>query len=201
MQILLRTNDTTCLRNLVLASPSYHAVYRSGRDKVFTAVTVKELTARSVDILAAYDVYQVVFENEPTWEGFKNIQAAMTIIYDHYRSPGLEKKARYPVLSIEQSLELRQVQKLIPWETELMPDRREPSEKVLTIRIPKDTPDTAPHIVVCCADRVVFGLDTSQSYYGYEMLRGEIGPSLVDTKERLRWYYDPTGRWCKETMT
>ena len=201
MQILLRINHTTCLRNLVRASPFFHAIYCSERDKIFTAVTVKELTARSVDILAAYDVYQVVFENEPTWEGFKNIQAAMTVIYDHYRSPNLEKKASYPVLSIEQSLELLHVQKLIPWETELMPDRREPGENVLTIRIPRDTPNSAPHIVVCCADRVVFGPDTSQSYYGYEMWRGEIGPSLVDTKERLRWYYDPTGHWCKETMT
>ena len=161
-------------------------------------MTVKELTARSVDILQAPDVCQVVFDNERIWESFKNLQAAMTIIYDHYRS---EKKASYPVLCIEQSLELLHVRKIIPWETELMPDRCNPSENVLTLRISKDISSAKYLTVVCCADRVVLGLDASHPYCRYEILRGEIGPITLDTNQRLRWYYDQTGLYCRETMT
>lgn len=51
--------DIATLAALVHASPSYHAVYLSTREKCLTDVTLRELSGRNIDILTPYSFVEV----------------------------------------------------------------------------------------------------------------------------------------------
>lgn len=155
MEVLLRMDDTACLRGFVLASASYHAIYRLARDKIFTAVTVNELTGRCIDILQPHDLCQVLIAKGGTWRNNVVLQVAMFSIYDHYRGLDSKKRASSPILSFKQNLELLRVQELFPWETERLLHRSNPEMHTLVAKVTKQSRERTRHMRVCCAERVI----------------------------------------------
>ena len=120
IQILTNVPDTHSLQSLIHASPAFHSSYLKARDEIFTAVTVAELKARSVDLLNPVVLCEVRMDRKdlPAVE----CRAPLRAIYNHFKllNDHWRDSSTVPVLklSIEQCLSLLKIRELVPWKVE-----------------------------------------------------------------------------------
>lgn len=120
IQILTYIPDTRSLQSLIHASPAFHSSYLKARTKIFTAVTVAELKARSVDLLNPVVICEV--RVDPKDQPGEDCKVPLQAIYDHFKFPDdhWRNSSKVPVLklSIEQCLSLLKIREMVAWKVE-----------------------------------------------------------------------------------
>ena len=125
IQILKYLPDTRSLQSLIHASPAFHNLYLKVRTEIFTAVTVTELKARSVDLLNPVVICEVRVDpkDQPGEEDKAPLQAIpLQAIYDDFKFPDdhWRNSSTVPVLklSIEHCLSLLKIREMVAWMVE-----------------------------------------------------------------------------------
>lgn len=59
VHILKTLSTVPSLSILVHSSPNYHAVYVTDREAILTAVTLRELNSKSIDVLESFPIVEV----------------------------------------------------------------------------------------------------------------------------------------------